>query len=186
MTQCIHIVGIVGSLRAKSYNRMLMEAARASMPETVTFACSDISGLPLFNEDREEPVPTAVEHFKDMVERADAVLIAVPEYNNGVPGPLKNAIDWLSRPYPRNSLNNKVVGLVGGSIGTYGGKLAQTHLRTTLAFMNAIAVAQPIVAVPFIQEKFDGEGHLVDQTTATTLKRHVARLIDLAVRLKDL
>lgn len=104
MNNKLHIVGICGSLRINSYNKMLLKTAGNSLPENVEFSIADISNLPLLSEDNENPLPDSVLELKKIVESADALFICTPEYNASVPGVLKNAIDWLTRPSTQSSL----------------------------------------------------------------------------------
>jgi len=124
------ILGFAGSLRAASYNKALLRAARELAPEGMEIEIFDIGGIPLYNEDVERAgVPAAVEEFRAAIRAADALLIAVPEYNHGVPGVLKNAIDWASRPPRESALAGKPAALLGASPGQTGTARAQTQMR---------------------------------------------------------
>src|SRR3989344_9169656 len=126
------ILGIVGSLRKNSFNRSLMNAFLAQKPEAVTMEIADISTLPFYNEDSESSFPESAQTLKTQIENADVVIIATPEYNRSVPGVLKNAIDWASRPYGKNSFSGKQVLVVGASVGPIGTALAQYDLNKML------------------------------------------------------
>jgi chromate reductase, NAD(P)H dehydrogenase (quinone) len=130
------ILGFVGSLREGSYNRKLMNIAADALPDGASLEVAEIGGLPLFNEDLEKDMPAAVAELKQRIETADAIVFATPEYNYSVPGVLKNAIDWASRPYGKNSFDGKPAAIMGASIGMIGTARAQYHLRQMFVFLN--------------------------------------------------
>ena len=144
----VHILGFAGSLRQDSYNRALLRAARELAPEGMIVDVFDLAPIPLYNADVEaqgDPDPVAA--FKRAIQQADAVLIATPEYNHGVPGVTKNAIDWASRP-PRNAvLSGKPVGIMGASPGITGTARGQSQLRQAFEFTNSYAMPQPELLV---------------------------------------
>ncbi len=125
----LNMLGIAGSLRKGSYNKMLLNAASGLLPEGATLEKFDLEGIPVFNADLEGDMPQRVMEFKAKIKAADAVLIVTPEYNYSVPGVLKNAIDWASRPYGSNSFEKKPVAMMSASPGMLGGSRAQYHLR---------------------------------------------------------
>lgn len=174
MTSTLTIVGICGSLRKGSFNMALLKAAQASAPDGVTLTILNIGDLPLYNQDNEDPVPEVVQAFKKAIEAADAVLIATPEYNYSIPGVLKNAIDWLSRPYGQNSLNDKPVAIMGASVGMGASGRAQYHLRQCFVFLNGHVLNQPEVLVPMAQDKIDAQGNITDAKT----KEKVTEIVD--------
>lgn len=176
MEGSFNILGIVGSLREGSFNRNLMEAARERLPEGVSLTIANIGGLPLFSEDLEQDMPKAVKTLKQQIESADAILIATPEYNYSVPGVLKNAIDWASRPYGKNSFNDKPVAIMGTSIGMLGSGRAQYHLRQIFVFLNMHPINQPEVILPFASQNFDSEGKLTNETTGRLIKELLVSL----------
>lgn len=177
MESVFNILGMVGSLRKGSFNKGLMEAARERLPEGVSLTVADIGRLPLFSEDLESDMPPAARTLKQQVERADAILIATPEYNYSVPGVLKNAIDWASRPYGKNSFNNKPVAIMGTSIGMLGSGRAQYHLRQMFVFLNMHPVNQPEIMLPFASQNFDSEGKLTNETTGRLIKELLESLV---------
>ena len=128
------VLGLCGSLRRGSYNRRLLTAAATELPRSVTLEVFEyLADIPPFNEDDEEgATPEAVKALRDAITAADAVLIAAPEYNASVPGQLKNALDWASRPFPDNALRGKPVAVVGASTGLFGAIWAQAELRKVL------------------------------------------------------
>src|SRR6476660_7598436 len=134
----MRILGISGSLRRGSHNRRLLRAARAELPTGVDLVEWDgLAGLPAFDEDLERTPPPSVRAFLDLVADADALLIATPEYNASVPGALKNALDWASRPFPENVLTAKPMAVVGASTGLFGAVWAQAEVRKALKASGA-------------------------------------------------
>ncbi len=137
MADGIRILGFAGSLRKQSYNRSALRAAVKLVPPGSTLESVDLDGIPLFNEDQErEDFPSRVREFKAKVAGADAILIVTPEYNYSVPGVVKNAIDWVSRPYGESAWEGKPVAIMGASVGTLGTARAQYHLRQMFVFLN--------------------------------------------------
>ena len=170
--RALRVLGFAGSLRAQSYNRALLRAAKELAPEGMTIDVFDIGEIPLFNEDVErEGVPAAVEAFRDAIRGADALLIATPEYNHGVPGVLKNAIDWASRPPRGSALDGKPVALFGASPGQTGTARSQSQLRQAFVFTNSYALPQPEILVFRAHEKFDAEGRLTDEPTRARIRK---------------
>jgi chromate reductase, NAD(P)H dehydrogenase (quinone) len=180
----LKILGFAGSLRAGSYNRALLQAAIDLLPEGVTLEIFDLIGIPAFNQDIEMDMPPKVKEFKSKIREADAILIATPEYNYSVPGVLKNAIDWASRPYGDNSFDGKPVALMSASPGMLGGVRAQYHLRQSFVYLNMYPVNGPDVIVNFAQQKFDANGNLVDDNTKTFLGQLLQNLVNWTKRLK--
>jgi chromate reductase len=180
----LKILGFAGSLRAGSYNKALLRAAIDLLPEDVTLEIFDLIGIPAFNQDIEMDMPTKVKEFKSKIREADALLIATPEYNYSVPGVLKNAIDWASRPYGDNSFDGKPVALMSASPGMLGGVRAQYHLRQSFVYLNMYPVNGPDVIVNFAQQKFDSNGNLVDDNTKTFLGQLLQNLVNWTKRLK--
>src|SRR5919109_1947243 len=134
----MRILGIAGSLRRGSHNRRLLRAAGAALPPGAALVEWDgLAGLPAFDEDLETAPPAAVQDLLDAIDAADALLIATPEYNASVPGALKNALDWASRPIATNVFRNKPVAVIGSSARAFGAVWAQAELRKVLAAMGA-------------------------------------------------
>jgi chromate reductase len=133
------ILGISGSLRAGSHNRSLLRAAAEQLPSGVELELFDgIRDLPPYDPDRDgEPQDLAVERLRSAIARADGVLIATPEYNGSIPGVLKNALDWASRPFPDNALRGKPVAVIGASTGLFGAVWAQAEVRKVLGVIGA-------------------------------------------------
>lgn len=167
----LHVVGIAGSLRHGSYNRGLIRAAVELAPHGMRVVAHDIGELPLFNADVEalgDPKP--VRRLKQAIGAADAILIATPEYNRCVPGVLKNAIDWASRPPRQSVLTNKPVAIMGATTGGGGTARAQAHLRDGLGYTNGLVLPQPEVLVPFAASRFDEDGTLHDEQTMEAIR----------------
>src|SRR5208283_1476601 len=143
----MRVLGFAGSLRKGSYNKGLLRAALEMVPEGMDLETFDLEGIPPFNEDLEKDPPPRVKEFKAAIRRADAILIATPEYNYSMPGVLKNAIDWASRPHGDNSFENKPVAIMSASTGILGGARAQYHLRQSLVFLNMFPVNKPEIFV---------------------------------------
>jgi chromate reductase len=125
----LKILGFAGSLRKGSYNKALLRAARDSAPKDVEIEIFDLEGIPPYNQDLDNDMPAKAREFKEKIKESDAILIATPEYNYSVPGVLKNAIDWASRPPGDNSFDGKPVAIMSASIGMIAGSRAQYHLR---------------------------------------------------------
>jgi chromate reductase len=170
----IQILGIAGSLRASSFNRSLLRAAKELAPENVRIEIFDLTPIPLYNGDIEAAGdPPAVAEFKEAIRASHGVLMVTPEYNHGVPGVMKNAVDWASRP-PRNAaLNGKPVGIIGASPGMTGSARGQSQLRQAFEFTNSYCMPQPEILVSRAHEKFDAEGKLIDSKTAELLRRYL-------------
>lgn len=176
----MNIIAISGSLRKGSSNTALVRAFQSLAPAGMEITLADIGTLPLFNQDDESAFPPAAQAFKDAIAAADGIIIATPEYNRSVPGVLKNAIDWASRPYGQNSFARKpvlVAGVSGGKIGT---AVAQSHLRQILLYLDADVIGQPELYLGPAHELFDAEGNVTNDATKElliealeTLKRRV-------------
>ncbi len=171
-------LGLAGSLRHGSYNRGLLRVASELAPPGVTIVEFGLEELPLYNADLEfggDPEPVA--RLKDAARAADALLVATPEYNRCVPGVLKNAIDWASRP-PRDSvLRDKPVAIMGASTGGGGTARAQAHLRDGFAYTGGIVLPLPEVLVPLAASKFDEDGDLIDEDTRSDVRDLVRALV---------
>ena len=168
------MAAFAGSLRAGSYNRALLRAAIETAPEGMTIEIVDIAAIPLYDADLEAVgMPEPVAALKRAIAAADGLLIATPEYNHGVPGVTKNAIDWASRPPRESPLDRKPVGIVGASPGMVGTARGQSQLRQAFEFTNSYCMPQPQVLVARAHEKFDADGRLIDEKT----REHLARFL---------
>lgn len=184
MTAPVRILGICGSLRQGSYNRLLLRAAGELLPPGATLEIAELRDIPAYDQDLESHPPAAVVALKARVRSADAILIATPEYNYGVPGTLKNAIDWVSRPYGDNSWNDKPVAAISASIGLLGGARAVYQLRQSFVFLNMHPINLPEVFVTFAPKKFDAEGHLTDADGRQILGRLLSTLVEWTHRIR--
>ncbi len=171
------IAAFTGSLRKGSFNHGLLIAAQELAPQGMEIEILDIGQLPLFNQDLEMNLPAAVVDFKAKVKAADAILIATPEFNYSIPGVLKNALDWGSRPYGTNSFEDKPAAIMGASGGMTATARAQYHLRQTFVFLNVHALNRPEVMVPTAADKFDQNGKLTDQKTRDKIKEMLEALV---------
>lgn len=160
-----NILGFAGSLRSNSYNKLLLETACKLAPEGMEIELFDLAGIPLFNQDNELDMPSRVLEFKQKIESADGILIATPEYNYSIPGVLKNAMDWASRPQGSNSFAGKPVAVMGATPYALGTSRAQYHLRQTFVFLDMHQLNKPEIMVPFVADKFDEVGELADNPT---------------------
>jgi chromate reductase, NAD(P)H dehydrogenase (quinone) len=171
----IKILGFAGSLRRGSYNKALLGAAVDLAPGNMHLEIFDLDGIRPFNQDIEQDMPDKVKEFKMKIREADGILIA--EYNFSMPGVLKNAIDWASRPYGDNPFDGKPVAIMSASIGMLGGANAQFHLRQTCVFLNMYPINKPQVIVTFAQDKFDANGKLLDNNTKKFLGQLLENLV---------
>jgi len=179
----IKVIGFAGSLRQGSYNKALLRSAVDLVPDDIQLEIFDLEGIPQFNQDIEQNMPNKVREFKTKIREADAILIATPEYNFSVPGVLKNAIDWASRPYGDNPFDGKPVAIMSASPGMLGGANAQFHLRQTCVFLNMYPINKPLVIMTFAQDKFDANGKLLDDNTKKFLGQLLENLANWARKL---
>jgi chromate reductase len=179
MPSNIGIVGIAGSLRKASFNKAALRAAQKLVPPGASLDLLEIDGLPGFNQDDEQSPPAKVVHMKAKIRAADAILFATPEYNYSIPGVLKNAIDWASRPYGDSAWNGKPVAVMGASVGVIGTARAQYHLRQVFVFLDMDAVNQPEVMI-HAPKSFDDQGNLTDQKTRELIGKLLANLVNKA------
>jgi chromate reductase len=171
MNKTITILGIPGSLRRESYNRGALRAAQGLVPEGVTFEIFELDGILGFNQDEEQNPPAKVVALKKRVREADAILFVTPEYNYSVPGVLKNAIDWASRPYGDSAWNGKPAAVMGASVGAIATARAQYHLRQIMVFLNMFPINQPEVMIGNASERFDAQGNLTDDATKDYIRK---------------
>jgi chromate reductase len=176
----VALLGICGSMRKASTNRALLRAIGETLPEGSTLSVYDSIELPIFNSDL--PDPPGVVALKDAIADAHGVVFAVPEYNYSIPGGLKNALDWVSRPPTSSPMRGKPVGLVGAATGMSGTIRAQLHLRQMLVYSDTPCLNQPEVLIPRAHERFDGEGRLVDESTRELLVRFGVAMVGFVER----
>jgi len=178
----MRLLAISGSLRRGSYNAALLDAAAAECPAAGEFVVwRGLADIPAYDEDIDTmPPPLPVAALRAEIDRADAVLIATPEYNASVPGALKNALDWASRPYVTNVLRNKRVAVIGASTGLFGALAAQAELRKVLKVIGA-TVLEGALPVPVAHTAFSADGRLREPELALALRRTVHELLEQTV-----
>lgn len=165
MDKQIKVLAFAGSLRKDSYNKALVRTAVEVVPPSVAIEVYDLEGIPPYNGDQENNPPQKVLEFKQKIAIADALLIATPEYNYSVPGVLKNALDWASRPPVGNPLQGKPVAIMSASTGRFGGARAQYHLRQTFVFLDMHPVNKPEVMVSDAANNVNAEGKVTNEQT---------------------
>lgn len=180
----VRILGIAGSLRRGSYNRAALRAAQALAPAGSELEIFELDGIPAFNQDEEQNLPPKVAELKARVRAADAVLIVTPEYNYSIPGVLKNAIDWVTRPYGDNAWDGKPVAVMGASVGGSGTLRAQYHLRQCFVNLNMYALNRPEVMISNAAERFDAAGNLIDEKVRDRIRELLNSLVRCTRRLQ--
>jgi chromate reductase len=185
MEQPVKILGFVGSLRKGSYNKALMRVAVELVPDDATLEVFDLAGIPPFNQDLENAPPQTVKEFKAKIRKADALLIASPEYNYSVSGVLKNAIDWASRPHGDNAFKGKPVAIMSTSVGHLGGARAQYHLRQSFVYLDMHPLNRPEVMMPFAADNIDAEGNVTNEQTKELIRELLEALVQWIMQLKD-
>ena len=178
MSKPVRILGIAGSLRRESFNRAALRAATQLVPEGATIDVFELDGIPGFSQDEEQNPPAKVVELKRLVREADAILFVTPEYNYSVPGVLKNAIDWASRPYGDSAWNGKPAAIMGASVGTIGTARAQYHLRQMMVFLNMFPINQPEVMIGNAHQRFDAAGNLKDDATKEFIRQLLQNLVE--------
>ena len=180
----MQVLALVGSLRRGSYNKLALRAAQELAPPGMTIEAADIGVLPLYNDDvRTEGYPPEVQTLRERVRAADALLFVTPEYNYSVPGVLKNAIDWASRP-PEQPLDGKPAAIMGASTGRLGTARAQYHLRQIGVFVNLHFLNRPEVMIAGAAKAFDASGRLTDEGARKLIADLLAALRDWTLQLK--
>lgn len=173
----MRVLGLSGSLRAGSYNSRLLRVAATLLPPGAHLELFDgLSDIPPFDEDEEARPPASVERLRDAIAEADALLVSTPEYNRSLPGQLKNALDWMSRPFDTNPVRGKPVAVVGASTGMFGAVWAQAEVRKVLATMGGRVLDREL-PVANADEQLDAEGHLVDPDLEAELGDMVHELV---------
>lgn len=172
------LLGISGSLRKDSYNTLLLKTASAMLENRATVTIFDLADIPFYNADSDGPQkPAAVRQFIDAISEVDGILIATPEYNYSIPGVLKNALDWASRPAYKSVLVNKPAAIISASQSALGGVRAQVHLRDVLAATLTPVFPAPDCFISMAQTAFNA-GELVDETVRQRLKRYLEGYVD--------
>jgi len=174
----MELLGISGSIRKESYNTKLLHAAAEVLPERVNISFIGCGDLPLYNSDLDlETKPESVARLLRTIGESDGLLIASPEYNYSIPGVLKNAIDWASRPGYKSVLAGKPTGIISAAKSAVGGARVQLHLRDVFSSTLTPVVPSPPFLVPLAQDKFNQEGKLVDEDTMRRLDRYMTDLV---------
>ncbi len=182
----IKILGIAGSLRRGSYNRSALRTAQKLVPNNAILEIFELDKIPPFNQDLEKQPPESVVNLKEKVRSADAILFVTPEYNYSIPGVLKNAIDWASRPYGDNAWDSKPVAVMGASAGMLGTVRAQYHLRQVFVDLNVYPLNKPEVMIANAAERFDKDGNLTDQKTREMIKGLIDALVVWTTKLQKM
>ena len=183
MSQTIKILGIAGSLRKGSYNQAALGAAASLVPASAEIEIYDIDGFSGFNQDLDQDPPGKVIEFKQKIREADAILFSSPEYNYSIPGVLKNAIDWASRPYGDSAWDGKPAAIMGVSPGNIGTARMQYHLRQVMVFLNMFPLNRPEIMIGNAAEKFDENGILTDEKTKEFIRKMLVSLVEWAHQL---
>src|SRR5947209_4743907 len=184
MSSKIHIIGFTGSLRKQSLNQAALREAQGLLPEDAELEIIPLDNIPLFNQDFEYDEPEAVRTLKDKIRRTDALFIVTPEFNYSIPGVLKNAIDWISWPFALCPMTGKPTAIMGVG-GRIGSARAQLQLRQILAYLDVSVLTKPEVFVINGWEKFDSEGHLVDEAVRHLMKTLLEKLVKAARETRD-
>ena len=172
----------VGSLSSTSINRVLSKALIRLAPEDMEFTEIAIGNLPLYSPDYDPSYPPEAVALKDAIAAVDAVLFVTPEYNRSIPGALKNAIDWASRPWGQNSFDHIPAGVIGASIGVIGTAIAQQSLRAVLSFCNARQMTSPEAYIHYSADIFSDDGEVLNESTKEFLENYMTEYHDHVVR----
>jgi chromate reductase, NAD(P)H dehydrogenase (quinone) len=172
----------VGSLSSTSINRELAKALVKLAPDDLEFEEIPIGDLPLYSPDYDADFPPEAVALKDAIRRSQALLFVTPEYNRSIPGALKNALDWASRPWGQNSFDHIPAAVIGASMGQIGTAVAQQSLRGVLSFCNARQMTAPEAYIRFSREIFPGDGAIADESTRAFLANYLAEFHDHIVR----
>src|ERR1700730_5572874 len=185
MSSHVRILGIAGSLRRGSYNQAALRAAKSLISENGEIDIFQLHGIPMFNEDDEKCPPSSVLELKKRIRSADAILVATPEYNYSIPGVLKNAIDWASRPQGDSAWSGKPAAIMGASLGAIGSARAQYHLRQIFVTLNLFPLNQPEVIIADAAHRFDENGNLIHEPTKQLIQALLKNLVDWTRRISS-
>ena len=172
----------VGSLAKGSINRKLARALVKLAPDDLVMSEISFGDLPLYSYDYDADYPAVATSFKDAIKAVDAVLFVTPEYNRSIPGGLKNAIDWASRPYGKNAFTRKPSAVIGTSPGAIGTAVAQQQLRSVLSFCNSPQMNAPEAYIQFTPGLITDEGEITNESTAEFLKNYMAEFHQFIIR----
>ena len=173
---------LIGSIARESIDRKLALALTKVAPEHLEFTEIPIKDLPLYSYDYDADYPAVATSFKDAIKAVDAVLFVTPEYNRSIPGGLKNAIDWASRPYGKNAFTRKPSAVIGTSPGAIGTAVAQQQLRSVLSFCNSPQMNAPEAYIQFTPGLITDEGEITNESTAEFLKNYMAEFHQFIIR----
>ncbi|OTP79923.1 NADPH-dependent FMN reductase [Caballeronia sordidicola] len=171
------IAVVVGSIRRDSFNKQLAHALISLAPQDFSFEFLDIASLPLYSQDYDADFPEAARTLKQKISEADGLLFVTPEYNRSIPGVLKNALDWGSRPWGQSAWANKPGALIGTSVGAIGTALAQAHLRNVLAYLDVPLMGQPEMFIKHDESRIDAAGKIVNDDTRKFLPAFVDKYV---------
>jgi chromate reductase len=171
------IAVVVGSIRRDSFNKQLAHALISLAPQDFSFEFLDIASLPLYSQDYDADFPEAARTLKQKISEADGLLFVTPEYNRSIPGVLKNALDWGSRPWGQSAWGNKPGALIGTSVGAIGTALAQAHLRNVLAYLDVPLMGQPEMFIKHDESRIDASGKIVNDDTRKFLQAFVDKYV---------
>lgn len=171
------IAVVVGSIRRDSFNKQLAHALISLAPQDFSFEFLDIASLPLYSQDYDADFPEAARTLKQKISEADGLLFVTPEYNRSIPGVLKNALDWGSRPWGQSAWANKPGALIGTSVGAIGTALAQAHLRNVLAYLDVPLMGQPEMFIKHDESRIDTSGKIVNEDTRKFLQAFVDKYV---------
>jgi len=181
----IKVLAFAGSLRTGSYNKALIRTAVELAPENISLEVFNLEGIPPFNQEFEGNPPQKVAEFKEKIRKNDALLIATPEYNYSIPGVLKNAIDWASRPKADMPLEGKPVAIMSASTGRFGGARAQYQLRQSFIFLNMHPVNRPEVMLSDAAHNVDSNGRVTNEQTCQLIRQLLESLAEWTNRLRE-
>ena len=185
MIEKTRILGIAGSLRKDSFNRGVLRAAAELVPDNAEIDIFELDGIPAFNQDDEKSPPQKVAEMKQKVREADAILFVTPEYNYSIPGVLKNAIDWASRPYGDSAWAGKPAAIMGASVGAIATARAQYHLRQVMVFLDMHPLNHPEVMIGNCSDKFNTAGDLTDEATREFIRKQLVKLVEWSQKLSS-
>ena len=185
MSSHVRILGFAGSLRRGSYNQAALRAAQLLVPENSEIDLFQLDEVPMFNQDDEKHPPSSVLELKKCIRGADAVLIVTPEYNYSIPGVLKNAIDWASRPHGDSAWSGKPAAIMGVSLAAIGTARAQQHLRQILVALNLFLVNKPEVVISDAAHRFNEGGSLIHDPTKQLIQELLKNLVDWTRRISS-
>jgi chromate reductase len=173
---------LVGSLSSRSINRELSRVLIRLAPDDLEFSEIPIGNLPLYSQDYDDDFPPEARALKEAIAGSDAILFVTPEYNRSIPGGLKNAIDWASRPHGRNAFTGKPTAVIGASIGKVGTAAAQQHLKGVMNYSDAVLMNQPEAYIHFNEDAYSADGSVSDPALAKVLSGYMAAFRDFVVR----